>query len=295
MLRKKEGFEGQRAIIIPRKIITDLCISNPVIEGAFVTDIGYYPKAKYHFRQRLHGIDQNILIYCVEGKGSAQIGKRKYSMGPDTFVVIPAGAAHSYAADENDSWTIYWAHFKGPVANVIVDAMIKQHSGHSGTITFQQKRLHLFEDIYTSLERGYGNDNLCYANMCLWHFLSSFMYDDKFNLSEKKQSTDVVELSINYMQQQLSQMLTLANLAQSVNLSASHYSSIFRKKTGFSPMEYFNHLKIQKACQYLIFTDLRVKEIAYKLGMEDPYYFSRMFNKLMGVSPNHYRTKRGSS
>lgn len=294
MLRKKEGFEGQRAIIVPRKIITDLCVSNPIIKGAFVTDIGYYPKARYHFRQRLHGIDQNILIYCVEGKGSAQIGKRKYAMGPDTFVVIPAGSAHSYAADENDSWTIYWAHFKGPSADVIVDAMIKQHHGHSGIITFQQKRLHLFEDIYASLERGYGNDNLCYANMCLWHFLSSFMYDDKFNLSEKKQSADVVELSINYMQQQLSNMLTLANISQSVNLSASHYSSIFRKKTGFSPMEYFNHLKIQKACQYLIFTDLRVKEIAYKLGMEDPYYFSRMFNKLMGVSPNHYRTKRGT-
>lgn len=294
MLRKKEGFEGQRAIIVPRKIITDLCVSNPVIKGAFVTDIGYYPKAKYHFMQRLHGIDQNILIYCVEGKGTAQIGKRKYVLGPDTFVVIPAGSAHSYAADADDSWTIYWTHFKGPSADVIVDAMIQQHNGHSGVITFQQKRLHLFEDMYISLERGYGNDNLCYANMCLWHFLSSFMYADKFNLSEKKQSADAVEMSINYMQQQLSHMLTLGNIAQAVNLSASHYSSIFRKKTGFSPMEYFNHLKIQKACQYLIFTDLRVKEIAHKLGMEDPYYFSRMFNKLMGVSPNHYRTRRAT-
>ena len=63
-------------------------------------------------------------------------------------------------------------------------------------------------------------------------------------------------------------------------------------KTGFSPIEYFNHLKVQKACQYLLFTDLRVKEIADKLGIEDPYYFSRMFSKLMGMSPGTYRTKR---
>ncbi|GEP98395.1 AraC family transcriptional regulator [Chitinophaga cymbidii] len=294
MLRKKEGFEGQRAIVLPRKIITDFCTDNPVIGGLFVTDIGYYPKAKYHFRQRLHGIDQHILIYCREGKGMVQVGKQQYAMQPDTFVVIPAGASHSYAADENDSWTIYWTHFKGPAATAIAEAMQRQHSGHQGAVTFQQKRIDLFEDIYASLERGYGNDNVCYANMCLWHFLSTFLYDDKFNLSERKTSTDVVELSINYMQQQLSQMLSLENIASSVNLSSSHYSHIFRKKTGFSPMEYFNHLKVQKACQYLIFTDLRVKEIAYKLGMEDPYYFSRMFNKLMGMSPNHYRAKRGT-
>jgi len=293
MLRKKEGFEGQRAIVLPRKIVSELCADHPVIKEAYVTDIGYYPKAKYHFRQRLHGIDQHILIYCMEGRGTAQIGKKKYPLTPDSFIIIPAGSPHSYSADEKDSWTIYWMHFKGLTAKAIVNNILQQFNGHLGTITFQQKRITLFEDMYASFERGYGNDNLCYANMCLWHFLSSFLYDDRFNRSEKKLSNDVVELSINYMQQNLSEMLTLANIAQSVNLSASHYSFIFRKKTGFSPVEYFNHLKIQKACQFLIFTDLRVKEIADKLGMDDPYYFSRMFNKLMGSSPVHYRSKRG--
>jgi len=96
------------------------------------------------------------------------------------------------------------------------------------------------------------------------------------------------------MQENLSQMLTLGDIAASVNISVPHFSSIFRKKTGFSPIEYFIHLKVQKACQYLLFTDLRVKEIAEKLGIEDPYYFSRMFHKLMGVSPNLYRVKRGA-
>jgi len=101
-----------------------------------------------------------------------------------------------------------------------------------------------------------------------------------------------VELSINYMQENISQLLTLEDIARSVNFSASHYSALFRKKTGFAPIEYFNHLKIQKACQYLLYTELRIKEIADKLGIEDPYYFSRMFAKLMGQSPLQYRNKR---
>lgn len=289
MLKKKEGFEGQRAIVLPRKIISHYCHNNPVQGGIYVTDIGYYPKAKYHFRQRLHGIDQHILIYCIEGKGSARIHKKDYELLPGSFIIIPAGSPHSYEADEKNSWTIYWVHFKGNTANPLVDIFIKQMNGHHGTVAFQPKRLGLFEDIYACLERGYGNDNLCYTSMCLLHFLSSFMYRDKFNLSETRHGHDEAELSINYMQQNVTQPLTLKDIAQFVNLSVSHYSAIFKKKTGYAPIEYFNHLKIQKACQFLLFTKLRIKEIAFNLGMEDPYYFSRMFNKLMGVSPQQYR------
>jgi len=294
MIKKKEGFHGQRAIVLPRKIINHLCLSNPITKGLYVTNIGYYPKAKHHYRQRHHGTDQHILIYCIEGKGKVQVEKKQYDIKPDSFVIIPAGMPHNYTADEKNSWTIYWIHFKGSIANAVVEAMVTQLKGHHGIITFQSNRLQLFDDIYANLERGYGNDNLCYANMCLWHFLSSFLFDDKFNLPEKKESKqdNVIEPSINFMQQHLSEMLRLSDIAEFVNVSVPHYSFLFRQKTGFAPMEYFIQLKMQKACQYLLFTDLRIKEIAEQLGVDDPYYFSRMFTKLMGESPKEYRIKR---
>lgn len=294
MIKKKEGFQGQRAIVLPRKIINDLCLTNAITKGLYVTDIGYYPKAKHHYRLRQHGADQHILIYCVEGKGKVQIEKKSYPLNPDDLIIIPAGTPHNYSADEKDSWTIYWIHFKGIIANAVVDAMIAQFKGHQGTVTFQNKRIELFDDIYGNLERGYGNDNLCYANMCVWHFLSSFLYDEKFNLPEKKESKQdtIIEPSINFMQKHLSETLRLSDIAESVNVSVPHYSFLFKQKTGFAPMEYFNQLKVQKACQYLLFTDLRIKEISEQLGIEDPYYFSRMFTRLMGLSPKEYRVKR---
>jgi len=290
--KKKEGFEGQKSIVLPRKIVTEFAETNAYSAGVYITDIGYYPKAKYHFRQRTHGIDQHILIYCVEGKGRVQIMGSKYAMVPGSFVIIPAGCAHNYASDEKDSWTIYWIHFKGSLSKKLVDTMKQKLNGYCGTVQFKQKRVDLFDDMYSCLERGYGNDNLSYANICLHHFIASFIYNDKFNLSERTEASDPVELSINFMQQHISQLLSLEEIARSVNFSVSHYSSLFRKKTGFAPIEYFNHLKIQRACQYLHFTDLRVKEIADKLGIEDPYYFSRLFTKLMGLSPNQYRSRR---
>jgi AraC-like DNA-binding protein len=155
-----------------------------------------------------------------------------------------------------------------------------------------EKSIDLFNEIYRQLERGYSNDNLIYANMCLSHFLTTFIYNHKFEPVEEGQVKDNIDLVIDYMQNNMNKPLRLEQIANFVNLSSSHFSFLFKKKTGYAPMEYFNQLKIQKACQYLLFTNLQIKEIAFKLGVEDPYYFSRLFTNVMGVSPNNYREKR---
>lgn len=102
---------------------------------------------------------------------------------------------------------------------------------------------------------------------------------------------DTAAIAIDYMQQHVSGKLTLSDMAAHVNLSASHFAAVFQKKTGFAPIEYFNHLKIQRACQHLQFTDERIKEISAALGIEDSYYFSRLFKKMIGVSPAQYRER----
>ena len=96
------------------------------------------------------------------------------------------------------------------------------------------------------------------------------------------------------MQDHVDKNLTLQDFAGHVNYSPSHYSLKFKNETGFSPIEYFNQLKIQKACQYLQFTDLRIKEIAFKIGIQDAYYFTRLFGKTMGFSPKDYRRSRAA-
>jgi len=94
------------------------------------------------------------------------------------------------------------------------------------------------------------------------------------------------------MQKNIEKGLSIADIANHVNSSASHFSALFKKNTGFPPIEYFNQLKIQKACQYLQFTKLRIREIAFQIGIDDPYYFSRLFTKTMGYSPKEYRDIR---
>lgn len=290
-IRKKEGFAGQRAIVIPRKILSQQCSNDDILRGGYITDLGYYPRAKFHYRKRHQGIDQNILIYCVEGSGSVQIGEEKFLISSGEFFIVPAKTPHYYAANEDHEWTIYWIHFKGKGFDAISNLLVKELHGYKGTIIYSSRRIELFEEIYSNLERGYSIENLYYANMCSWYYLSSFLFNNKFNVIVPVENSDVAGIAIDYMQRHLNQILTLNEIARSVNLSVSHFAAIFHKRTGFAPIEYFNHLKIQKASQYLQFTQDRVKEIANNLGIEDSYYFSRLFKKLMGISPIEYRKR----
>lgn len=288
-IKKKDGFQGQKAVVIPRKVLASNCTNNAIIAGLYITDIGYYPKARFHYRERPHGAEQHILIYCIEGRGSVTIKKKQYDIEPGNFFIVPKQTEHYYAANEKDPWTIYWTHFTGKISDAIIAHMLDQLDGHKSFLHYNEQRTKLFNTIYHQLERGYSIENMLYANMCFSHFLGSFMHAEKINDVSAITEMDIV---IDFMKKNIDSMCTLHQMADEVNMSPSHFSFLFKKKTGYPPMEYFNHLKVQQACQFLMFTNLRIKEIAARVGIEDPYYFSRFFTRLMGMSPNTYRERR---
>lgn len=288
-LRKRDGFDGQRLIVIPKKIVSDFLVKDPITRQIFITDMGYYPKALFHYAQRSHGINQHIIIYCTEGYGWIDIDKKRISISPSQFIAIPANTPHTYGADEKNPWSIYWAHFKGENAAFMADLIVKKQESFKPQLTYSAERIKLFDDIYYNLEKGYGDETLRYANMIFYHFLSSMIYAEQFNWEKKEPATDMVDNMIRFMQKNIEKTITLKQMADHSNISVTYFCKVFKKKTGHTPMEYFNHLKIQKACQYLSFTNMSVKELAFQVGIADQYYFSRMFSRLMGLSPSKYR------
>ena len=102
-------------------------------------------------------------------------------------------------------------------------------------------------------------------------------------------SSEAISDSLRWMRNNLNRTVTLPELASAAGLSIPHYSCIFKLETGFSPIEHFVRLRIQRACQLLDLTSLRVGEIAVEVGWNDPYYFSRTFRRIIGKSPRDYR------
>lgn len=289
MKKKREAFQGQRAIVLPRQLLSTQCSLNPALAPLYITDIGFYDKAKFHYKKRAQGADQHILIYCKDGAGQITLDGHSHLMKAGNCFLLPRNIPHEYHADNKDPWTIYWAHFTGASSDSLLDAAVKEWQGHKTFLRWSDQRVELFDKSFRQLEKGYRTENLLYANMHFWSFLAHCIYPEaELAVAPSHSATD---LAIAFMRKNLHKMLTLQQMANAANLSQSHFSALFKANTGFSPIEYFNQLKVQDACQYLLFTTLRIKEIAARLGMDDPYYFSRLFTKVMGMSPNQYRER----
>ena len=85
--------------------------------------------------------------------------------------------------------------------------------------------------------------------------------------------------------------LSLAELAQSVNLSVWRLSHIFKSDVGMPPIRYLRLLRMEKAKHLLESSFLSVKEIAYQVGLNDESHFVRDFKSTYGSSPALYRSQ----
>ena len=283
----KDGFLGEKQINIPREIVVNIS-KKKFLDSLFITHIGYFPRAKFHYRERQYGCPDNILIYCVEGRGHYQTADNSYTLNANQFMILPPGKFHIFQADLLNPWSIYWVHFSGHKVKQLNEWMQTENYEKPIDIEYNKKIIDQWLEMYSALASGYSDNNLAFANLCLYRFLTFFLCRPNFIPANIQR--DPVGESIAYMRANIGKTFSVDDFAEHLNFSASHYSSLFRTKTGASPIDYFIKLKIQYACQLLSQTDLRVSEIAGKIGYDDSFYFSRLFKKINGKSPKDYRT-----
>jgi AraC-like DNA-binding protein len=263
--------------------------AHPLCQGLYVTDIGFYPIAKAHKRTRRVGSAQYILLYCVQGGGWYQLNHApKCPLRANQWIVLPAHVPHKYAADEAVPWTIYWLHFAGAQAADLYAYLLENTPAGPVAVLPTEERLHLFEALFVHLTQSATLAGVVQASARLPHFLLGLLPTAN-QPARPSAAADGIAQSIRFMREHLAGSFTVAELAAQAGLSASHYSALFRAQMGRPPIVFFNFLKVQEACQQLIYSKLRIKEIASQLGFEDVYYFSRVFTKQMGLSPRQFR------
>lgn len=287
--RRPEGFSGQHLVVLPESVVLQM-ERDPLLRAGFPTAAGYFPEAPGHFVERPRGVGELIVIVCLSGKGWVRLGNRKpVAVLANEALFIPPWTPHSYGADAAQPWSIMWIQCRGNDIPFFVDLLgvtlatplVCMPEGGFDRIGFAE--------VYQLLEQGYTDTNLL---SCATHLRFILAEISRLHLPEHpgaRSTEEVVARTMNWMSRHLDRCATLAGLANMAGLSVSHFCEVFRRKTGFAPIDYFLRAKIQRACQLLDTTEMRIEEVAAAIGCEDQYYFSRFFKKVIGLSPRAYR------
>lgn len=288
-IKLKEGFKDQIQYVIPQSVLTRVK-GHPLLYPLMITDIGWYPHARYHYRERNEGTGEHILILCIAGAGWYNINEQEYQIRANNAFLIPKECAHSYGATEETPWTICWVHFVGPTG----DYWAQQVQDHDYSLPVDPqaaaKAVDLFQTCYQTLAEGFSEKRLIYCAQVLHHLLGClFFYNRRFLPNTTANRLQRIETTRQYLIENIHRTLTLADMANHAGLSVAHFSHLFKQQTSYSPVDYFIHAKIQHACFLLDTTSLSIRNIGLQVGYEDPYYFSRVFRKVMETAPRAYR------
>jgi len=265
--------------------------SNPVTKDLYITETGEIEIEAGSIWENSEKKDGNLLVFCTKGEGILQLGNEQLPIKTEQFFVHSTIENFKFYSSENTNSRFLIAGFNGKKARQLCKEYSIVRSLVPSVNNMVANREMLFEEIFNNLNKGFHDQNLVYVNFTLGHLLATFIYANKTSEDIAEESNPVVRHALNFLNKNLNKKLTLREIANEVGYSPTYFTTLFKKETNYAPLSYFSHLKILKACEFLDYTKIKIKEISFNLGYSDPYYFTKDFKKRMGLSPRQYRNR----
>ena len=145
----------------------------------------------------------------------------------------------------------------------------------------------LLEEIVQLMEEDVSQASLFAAAGAAWHFLAVLAA----SAARGGSRSSVVEQAKSYLQNHLSDRVSVNDLAVMARLSVSHFAALFRSQVGLPVLQYQTQLRMARARELLDTSDLSVAQIAVATGYADADYFSRQFRSVHGTTALRYRAQ----
>lgn len=287
-LRKLQGFDNEYLFVLPRTTLQSYQFSN-IIMNLYITDLGFFPNAKYHYVNRGKGTDSWIIIFCTNGAGTVEVDKKVYQLHQYSLIILPPRIKHCYYASSDQPWDIYWVHFRGKTAkdypNIFLD-----NAFFVDQLSKEQTKLIMrhFWLMINALIPGFSYNRLLYISQLLGTILATLAIN---NINDHRLITgsNYADAAIQFIYKHINEAIKIADIADSLDVSESYLSRKFHAITGTSIVRFITATKMDHATHYLKYTNIPIQQIAAKLGYKDSYYFSRVFKKQFKVAPRNFR------
>lgn len=123
--------------------------------------------------------------------------------------------------------------------------------------------------------------------LCLTKVLETFV-ECPFSLKNVK-NRDVIFKAMNFIRNNFSKSITLEDVSNQVGLNSSYFSKMFKDETGESYTDYLNRARVEGSKHLLNQSSFSLVDIAQMVGFNDQSYFTKIFKKIVGVSPGKFR------
>lgn len=237
--------------------------------------------------------DSYILHFISDGKGVFKCDGKTYELSRgDVFLVKPDTEVY-YEADEHNPWSYMWVGFNGIKAlSYLASAGLEKD-----VVTSKCENIPL---VFSFIQQMIMYRHLTLANelkreSALLQIFSVLMEEYKDTLPKEERYDypyqTYVDQAIDYIHHNIKSNIKINDLASYIGIDRSYLTNIFKSVTKLSPQEYLMNYRMEQAKNMLANNHMKIGDVAEAVGYHDQLTFSKMFKKMVGVSPTEYRDK----
>lgn len=246
--------------------------------------------AHHHFTWEIGRVLQDYtLVYIVNGNGTLETESVKERILDGTIFMIFPNERHRYKPDQETGWEEYWVSFSGDyIDNLITNNSFskKQPLSHLG---LNEKILQLFGEVLSAAKEENNGFQAITASATIHILGMLYAFNQQGRNEDESLIEQIVKKAKILLRAKLLAVVDAKSIADELEVGYSWFRKIFKENTGISPGQYFIQLKIQKAKELLGNPQYAIKEIAYLLKFESPFYFSKLFKQKTGFTPLQFR------
>lgn len=243
------------------------------------------------------------LYLPTKGKATLVMDGERYVIEPGYLYFLSGW--HIDSQECEDFMDVYWMHFipDSLQLHYLLSLSAPIHKWDALDIpwsldTFKQLDL-IFQPYHEEyklkrrLKPEVPNDLTCRIQSILLFLISNILKGiDQQQAEEKIEATLRLQKATNFMDRHFLENPDLNSISKQVNMAPNYFHKKFRDAFGITPFNYMLNLRMQMAKELLSFSSDTIREIAFKTGYDNEFYFSRTFKKYTGLSPKAFRNRQ---
>lgn len=229
-----------------------------------------------------------VLHFILEGTGTLYLQDQAFPVSAGQAFVIPPKLVAHYAASNDTPWNYIWIHFNGQKTS---ELLYKAGITSSRPVFIPACRAGEIRQCMQDLLKYNSLEYTCIGNTYRLFQLLCDTTSNTPSVGETDKALRYIREVIRFISNRYQEPIKIQEIADLCGLDRSYLCKIFKHATNYTPQEYLIFFRIKKAKQLLKDPELPIQHIAYSVGYNDPFAFSKVFKKETGVSPSQYRAE----